>query len=62
MDPLFSNKYVLIFIFSLYGWFFDTNSYFIHKELNDDIETLQKSKQLYQKISRKGKISPENGG
>lgn len=27
--------------------FFDTNSYFIHKELNDDIEGLEKNKEFY---------------
>ncbi|HPF11729.1 MAG TPA: septum formation initiator family protein [Flavobacteriaceae bacterium] len=52
----FSNKYVLILIFFIVWMvFFDTNSYFIHKELNDDIETLQKSKQLYQKDIKEGK-------
>lgn len=43
-----SNKYVLILLFFLVWMiFFDTNSYFIHKELNDDIKTLEESKEHY---------------
>ena len=29
--------------------FFDTNSYFIHKELNDEINALQDTKEFYKK-------------
>lgn len=45
-----SNKYVLILLFFL-AWmiFFDTNSYFIHKELNDDIKLLEESRDHYKK-------------
>ncbi|MEZ4779054.1 MAG: septum formation initiator family protein [Flavobacteriaceae bacterium] len=44
-----SNKYVLIFLlFLVWMIFFDTNSYFIHKELNDDIDALEKSKEFYE--------------
>lgn len=44
-----SNKYVLIsLIFA--GWmiFLDTNSWFIHHELNQEIEELQNNKEFYQ--------------
>ncbi|MCB0457044.1 MAG: septum formation initiator family protein [Flavobacteriaceae bacterium] len=44
-----SNKYVLILLlFLVWMIFFDTNSYFIHKELNDDIDALEKSKTFYE--------------
>ena len=36
------NKYVLILvIFTIWMVFFDTNSWFIHKELNDEIDKLE---------------------
>ncbi len=35
--------------------FFDTNSYFIHKELNDEIKALEKSKEFYSKEIEKDK-------
>jgi len=34
-------------------FFFDTNSYFIHRELNEDIESLENTKELYQDEIRK---------
>tara|TARA_B100001245_G_C22687741_1_gene335760 strand:+ start:428 stop:676 length:249 start_codon:yes stop_codon:yes gene_type:complete len=37
-------------------FFFDTNSYFIHKELNEDIESLEKSKDYYQQEIKKDKV------
>ena len=42
------NKYVIILLLFL-AWmvFFDTNSYFIHKELNDDINALEQTKDFY---------------
>ncbi len=47
---ILSNKFVLLIIlFSVWMFFFDTNSYFIHHELNNEIETLEKSKQFYKK-------------
>ena len=51
-----SNKYVLIFLlFLVWMIFFDTNSYFIHKELNDDINALEKSKTFYEEEIKKDK-------
>lgn len=45
---IFSNKYLLIvLLFSVWMFFFDTNSYFIHNELNKSIETLDKNKKIY---------------
>ena len=45
-----SNKYVLILLlFVVWMFFFDTNSYFIHKELNEDIQALEENKAFYQK-------------
>lgn len=43
-----SNKYVLISaIFLAWMLLLDSNNYFIHKELNDDIEELEKNKKYY---------------
>jgi len=51
-----SNKYVLILIlFVVWMVFFDTNSYFIHKELNEDIKALEENKEFYQKEIDKDK-------
>ena len=39
---ILGNKYVLILvIFTIWMVFFDTNSWFIHKELNDEIDKLE---------------------
>jgi len=43
-----TNKYVLILIlFLVWMFFFDTNSFFIHRELNQDIKALEKNKEFY---------------
>ncbi len=43
-----SNKYLLIvIIFIVWMLFFDTNSYLIHQELNDDIKKLENIKAVY---------------
>jgi len=53
---VFSNKYFLIVIlFSVWMFFFDTNSYFIHKELNESIETLENNKEIYSEEIKKDK-------
>jgi len=45
-----SNKYVLILIlFIIWMIFFDTNSYFIHNELDSDINALEDNAEFYQK-------------
>ena len=54
---IFSNKYLLILVFFvLWMIFFDTNSYFIHKELNDNIEKLEETKKTYHNEIIKDKI------
>ncbi len=43
-----TNTYVLILIvFVVWMLFFDTNSFLIHKELNDDINALEENKEFY---------------
>lgn len=43
-----SSKYFLIIaLFVIWMVFFDTNSFFIHNELNDEINTLQENKEFY---------------
>lgn len=45
---IISNKYLLIvLIFIVWMLFFDTNSYLIHQELNDDIKKLENIKAVY---------------
>ena len=51
-----SNTYVLILIlFVIWMIFFDTNSYFIHKELDEDIKGLEENKEYYQNEMDKDK-------
>lgn len=53
---ILSNKYTLILLlFIVWMVFFDTNSYFIHKELNDDINALQDTKEFYTEEINKDK-------
>ena len=52
-----SNKYLLILIlFLVWMIFFDTNSFFIHQELNDDINKLENNKKVYQEEIKNDKI------
>ncbi|MCH2488694.1 MAG: septum formation initiator family protein [Flavobacteriales bacterium] len=52
-----SNKYILILLlFVIWMFFFDTNSYFIHKELDDDIEALEENKAFYKGEIEKDKV------
>lgn len=45
----FSNKYVLIIlVFAGWMFFLDTNSWFIHHELDQEINELQDNKKYYQ--------------
>ena len=63
----FKNIFFLIFIvFALWMLFFDTNSWFIHNELNNDIEALEDEKEYYKKEIDKDnreikKLSNEKG-
>ncbi len=51
-----SSTYVLILIlFVIWMLFFDTNSILIHRELNQDIEALEKNKEFYKDEIEKDK-------
>ncbi|GAA4325187.1 hypothetical protein GCM10023115_40900 [Pontixanthobacter gangjinensis] len=53
---IISNKYVLIMlVFGIWMFFLDTNSWFIHHELDQEIEELQDNKEYYQKEIAKDK-------
>ena len=54
---LISNKYLLILIlFFTWMFFFDTNSFFIHNELNDEVNALGDNKVFYIEEIRKDKV------
>lgn len=40
---------LILLFFIVWMIFFDTNSYFIHRELNEDIESLEDTKEIYRK-------------
>lgn len=51
-----SSTYVLILIFFIVWMiFFDTNSYFIHRELDQDIKGLEENKEFYREEIEKDK-------
>lgn len=57
---ILSNKYMLILLlFLVWMVFFDTNSYFIHKELNDDKKALDATKEFYREETKKDKVFME---
>lgn len=57
----FSNKYVLIIlVFAGWMFFLDTNSWFIHHELDQEINELQDNKNYYQTEIAKDKAVIEN--
>ena len=44
-----SNKYILILLlFLIWMLFFDANNWFFHKELNNDIKSLEKNEAFYE--------------
>ena len=48
---ILSNKYVLLgLIFAIWMFFLDSNSWFIHHELNQEINELKENKEYYQKL------------
>lgn len=52
-----SNKYMLILIlFLIWMFFFDTNSYLIHNELDHDINALEDNKEFYKKEIEHDKV------
>ena len=51
-----SNKYlIIVLVFTVWMFFFDTNSYLIHDELNTSIETLENNKEIYKAEIEKDK-------
>ncbi len=38
---------LILILFLVWMFYFDTNSYFIHKELNDDVNALEETKEFY---------------
>jgi len=55
-----SNKYVLLLlIFSFWMFFLDSNSWFIHHELDEEIDELETNKEYYQKEIAKDKSTIE---
>ncbi len=47
---IFLNKYVLIIlVFIIWMFFLDTNSWFIHRELDQEIKELKDNKEYYKK-------------
>lgn len=46
---------VILLLFLLWMLFFDTNSWFIHQELNDDIDALEENKEFYIEEIKKDK-------
>jgi cell division protein DivIC len=54
---ILGSTYILILImFSVWMIFFDTNSYFIQKELDDEIEALEGNKEFYKSEIEKDKV------
>ena len=57
---------IIIIVFSVWMLFFDSNSWFIHNELNNDIEKLEEEKEYYKNENNKDKkeikaLSTEEG-
>ncbi len=54
---ILKSKYtIIILLFLIWMIFFDTNSYFIHKELNDDVNALEETKEFYRDEIDKDKL------
>lgn len=53
----FLNKYLIVtLLFVVWMFFFDQNSYFIHKELDKEIQDLTKAQKVYQEKLEKETI------
>ena len=56
-----SNKYVLVsLVFAVWMIFLDTNSWFIHHELDEELNELEDNKSYYQTEISKDKVTIEN--
>ena len=57
----FTNRYVIIFIgFSIWMFFFDENSYLVHKEFNNEIDELEIAIDFYKKKIKEDKTTIKN--
>tara|TARA_R110002124_G_scaffold55559_1_gene156996 strand:- start:15003 stop:15320 length:318 start_codon:yes stop_codon:yes gene_type:complete len=57
----FTNRYVIIFIgFSIWMFFFDENSYLVHKEFNKEIDELETAIDFYKKKIKEDKLTIKN--
>jgi cell division protein DivIC len=50
-----SSYLLILLLFIVWMLFFDTNSFFIHNELNEEIEALENNKEFYRKEMEKDK-------
>ncbi|MFT5215993.1 MAG: cell division protein DivIC [Glaciecola sp.] len=66
LKPFKNVFFLILIVFSIWMLFFDSNSWFIHNELNNDIEKLEEEKAYYQNEIKKDhkeikEISTEEG-
>lgn len=66
IKPFKNIFFLVLIVFSVWMFFFDSNSWFIHNELNNDIEDLEEEKKYYSKEIEKDnkqikKLSNEEG-
>jgi cell division protein DivIC len=66
LKPFKNVFFLILIVFSIWMLFFDSNSWFIHNELNNDIEKLEEEKAYYQNEIKKDhkeikKLSTEEG-
>ncbi len=66
IKPFKNIFFLVLIVFSIWMLFFDSNSWFIHNELNNDIEDLEEEKKYYSKEIEKDnkeikKLSDEEG-
>jgi len=66
LKPLKNVFLLILIVFSVWMLFFDSNSWFIHNELNNDIEKLEDEKKYYQNEIKKDskeikKLSTDDG-
>ena len=48
LKPFKNVFFLILIVFSVWMLFFDSNSWFIHNELNNDINKLEEEKKYYQ--------------
>lgn len=66
LKPLKNRMVLILIVFSIWMLFLDRNSWFIHNELNQDIDKLEQEKEYYQKEIEKDQreikeLSTEDG-